>query len=181
MYESHPLVARDLLKNVPRLQAVAEVIGYQSKGYDGSGLPDGGPRGQAIPLGARILKVALDFDAESLATTDAFQAFHRLKARSERYDPQVLEALEPIVANDFGIRASQVSVKELEKGMVFAADVRSVHGQILVAKGQEVTPSLCWRLLNFAGKVQEPLLVTRLRTDSKNDLQVVLGGEHGGP
>ena len=59
----HPLVGRDLLQNIPRLEAVAEVVAYQEKRFDGQGPPPDDRRGTAIPLGSRILKVALDFDS----------------------------------------------------------------------------------------------------------------------
>jgi response regulator RpfG family c-di-GMP phosphodiesterase len=59
----HPLVGRDLLRSIPRLEGVAEIIGYQEKRFDGEGMPLDDCRGKAIPLGSRILKVALDFDA----------------------------------------------------------------------------------------------------------------------
>ena len=62
-FAAHPLVGRDLLKNIPRLEGVAEIIGYQEKRFDGTGTPPDARRGKSIPLGSRILKVALDFDA----------------------------------------------------------------------------------------------------------------------
>ena len=58
----HPRIAADLVGNIPRLREVAEIIAYQEKRFDGGGLPPDGASGGRIPLGARVLKVALDFD-----------------------------------------------------------------------------------------------------------------------
>ena len=61
-FESHPQVGRDLIARVPRLDEVATIVACQNKHFDGGGTPLDDVHGAAIPLGARILKVALDFD-----------------------------------------------------------------------------------------------------------------------
>jgi response regulator RpfG family c-di-GMP phosphodiesterase len=62
LFNMHPFIASDLLVNIPRMQEIAEIIAYQEKHFDGSGIPHDARSGKEIPLGARILKVALDFD-----------------------------------------------------------------------------------------------------------------------
>ena len=62
MYESHPVVGQDLISKIPRLDEVGQIIAYQEKLFNGAGKPENGVKGKEIPLGARILKIALDFD-----------------------------------------------------------------------------------------------------------------------
>ncbi len=59
----------DWLREVDGLESVALMVRHQNERWDGSGLPDG-LAGEAIPLGARILAVALRFAAMTQARAD---------------------------------------------------------------------------------------------------------------
>ena len=61
-YYRHAELASELISHIPRMAPIAEIIRYQEKGYDGSGAPYDDVMGSKIPLGARMLKVLLDFD-----------------------------------------------------------------------------------------------------------------------
>ena len=54
-------VGFNLLRQIPRLGGVAQIVRYQHKGFDGSGYPADEVAGNAIPLGARILKILIDY------------------------------------------------------------------------------------------------------------------------
>lgn len=59
---AHAEVGRTLLANIPRLEEVADIIASQDRHY-GNRLRGVGARdNEDVPLGSRILKVALDFD-----------------------------------------------------------------------------------------------------------------------
>jgi response regulator RpfG family c-di-GMP phosphodiesterase len=97
-YAEHPRAGHDLVAHVPRLQPVAEIILQQGKCYNGSGFPQDGIAGDAIPIEARILKVALDFDSlvhSGKSTTDAFAI---LCSREGHYDKAVLALLQKSIA-----------------------------------------------------------------------------------
>lgn len=65
-YKNHNLIAYGLLKDIPGLEEVAKIIKYQSKNFDGSGLPeDDLISKQGIPLISRILKILIDNDLNS--------------------------------------------------------------------------------------------------------------------
>jgi response regulator RpfG family c-di-GMP phosphodiesterase len=160
VYQQHSELACNLLRNIPRLETVADTIRYQSQHLDGTGFPGDGRSGQALPLGARILKAVLDLDTETALGADPIEAIHALKRHPGHYDPDVLTALEPLVVKDCGLDVISVNVADLSEGMLFAADVRSTTGQLLVAKGQEITASLRLKLIAMNGALREPLSVT---------------------
>lgn len=58
----HPDIGADLLVALPGLMQVAEIVRAHHEHYDGSRYPRG-LRGNAIPLGARIVSVVDDYAA----------------------------------------------------------------------------------------------------------------------
>ncbi|MGC4096680.1 MAG: HD domain-containing phosphohydrolase [Nitrospira sp.] len=62
LFNQHPFIAFDLVAKIPRMTRVAEIIKYQDKYFDGVGMSGDHRKGNEIPMEARILKVALDFD-----------------------------------------------------------------------------------------------------------------------
>lgn len=55
LFSMHPFITSDLLANIPRMQIISEIIAFQEKNFDGSGVPVDSRRGEQIPIGARIL------------------------------------------------------------------------------------------------------------------------------
>ena len=53
----HPTIGAEVLSGFPSLQSVIPMVRYHHERYDGHGYPHG-LKGEAIPLGARILNVA---------------------------------------------------------------------------------------------------------------------------
>lgn len=151
MLESHPLCGRDLLAKIPRLEEVAHNVAYQAKRFDGAGPPYEGVRGRQIPLGGRALKVALDYDTliQSGATPEA--AFSELNSRKAWYDPEILSTLEQAVLNvRSGYTFHLISASQLSTSMVLPDGVKTMHGNLVVGQGAEVTPAMLTKLQNFA-------------------------------
>jgi len=97
LFEMHPMVGSDLIAKIPRMEQVAQMIGYQEKRFDGRGVPIGTIHGEEIPLGARILKVVLDFDILEAEGVPPVKALEDLKGRAGWYDPGILDVLEEIL------------------------------------------------------------------------------------
>lgn len=161
MFQSHPEVGRTLVAHIPRLLGVSRIIACQQKCFDGSGRPDDITAGDEIPLGARILKIALDYDAARWARGDEADAITQLASHPERYDPAVFAALRAVVGVQESLRRTEISLKELVPGMLLAEDVWTSDGMVVVAKGQEVSDALCQRIRNFARHriIVEPVFV----------------------
>jgi response regulator RpfG family c-di-GMP phosphodiesterase len=60
----HPELGKKILKGIPLMESVAEIVVSHHENYDGSGYPRG-LKGDEIPLGARIISAADLYDAMS--------------------------------------------------------------------------------------------------------------------
>jgi response regulator RpfG family c-di-GMP phosphodiesterase len=150
MFHAHPAIGAELLQSIPRLEKVAEIIAYQEKGFDGSGVPQDNVRGEDIPLGARLLKISLDFDKRAMSGCSHAEALLKLTRRGALYDPRAMEALRAVVAEQLVFEIRPMSVNELTPGLILGADVKTKEDVLLVPRGHEVTATLLWRLKNFA-------------------------------
>ncbi|MCK9378162.1 MAG: response regulator, partial [Syntrophobacterales bacterium] len=151
IFAMHPFVAADLLKDIPRLEGVAQMVVYQEQRFDGNVGTQELKSGNDIPLGGRILKVALDFDLLSARGIEESKAINKLGHRTGYYDPQVIAALTEIVS---GVKKpvsleKDVELNDLTENMVFAQEVTTIEGVSLVPKGYRVSRILVSRLRNF--------------------------------
>jgi len=93
----HPEVGAEIVAPVKKLAAVIPLIRAHQERYDGSGYPEG-LKGEAIPLGARILAVADAYGAmiegrvyrQAHPPEEAVAELERLKG--VQFDPGVVEA-----------------------------------------------------------------------------------------
>jgi len=160
-FQMHPLIASDLIGKIPRMEKVAEAIAYQEKHFDGEGVPNDSRKGEEIPLGARILKVALDFDALKASGKTKWEALEILKGRAGWYDPRILASLQRMLEKEAKYIVKTLRFSELREKMILAEGIRSQKGILLVGHGQEITPTILTRLKNFISSqgIREPIKV----------------------
>ncbi len=118
LFSQHPKLGRDLLANIPRLEEIASIISFQEKHFDGSGSPDIAVAGKDIPLGARILKAALDFDALQQQGYTRKKALTTMRNRLGWYDPEILALMDPLLGEREGYARASLPLDELRPGMV---------------------------------------------------------------
>ncbi|OPX37020.1 MAG: histidine kinase [Deltaproteobacteria bacterium] len=161
LFDTHPVVTADLLRNIPRLEEVARIIEYQEKHFDGSGKPEDDVKGEDIPLGSRILKAVLDLDMLNARGTPKKEALAQIKAREGWYDPKVIQAIEMALGVKQSYQVMSVGVADLKEGMILGEDVTTEQGKLLITKGQEVSQPIVERLKNVAEvtRVNEPIQV----------------------
>lgn len=93
----HVTIGADILSTVEFPFPVVPIVKAHHENWDGSGYP-AGLRGEAIPLGARILSVVDCFDAltsdrpyrAALSTEEAFEVLR--ERRGHMYDPMIVDA-----------------------------------------------------------------------------------------
>jgi len=155
-----PALSLQLLESIPRLEAVRAILQAQDQNFDGSGAAHSAVQGESIPLGARILRLVLDYDTLEAAGSDPALAIGTLQGRKGRYDPKLLEVLARLKSKTVTQGLSEVGLAAVRPGMFLVQDVMSTTGLLLVARGHEVTQGLLYRLRNMAsGSIREPLVV----------------------
>ena len=169
-FYAHPQIGSGLVSAIPRMEKVAEIIAYQERRLNESGTPGYFKSGEDIPLGARILKLALDFDALTATGMTHAKACETIQGRSGWYDKNIVDTLKKIIAIDKGYEVRFVRANELAKNMTLAEDIKNSAGVLLAATGCEVTPLLRIRLFNLvqSKEVREPIKVF-VRTDTDKD------------
>ncbi|MBS1992537.1 MAG: response regulator [Cyanobacteria bacterium SZAS LIN-2] len=101
----HPVTSAEIIGDLKGLWRAREYVKHHHEYYDGSGYPDG-LKGDAIPIGARIILVSDAYDA---MTTDRpyreaighERAVAELKKMSgKQFDPAVVDALMAFIGDD---------------------------------------------------------------------------------
>jgi CheY-like chemotaxis protein len=169
MFAAHPAAGRDLLLPIPRLEAVAYMIGGQNAEQPALAAP---PLQEAVSTGVHLLRAAIDFDRLITRDRTKEEALADMRQRAQEYDPACLKALATFVPHEAGMELRVLKFAELRKSMIVDQDVHSKNGLLLLAKGQEVTPSVLGRLKAFASKVgiAEPIRVLVAKTDGPEAL-----------
>ncbi|MFQ5514955.1 MAG: HD domain-containing phosphohydrolase [Myxococcota bacterium] len=175
MVAKHPEVGSRLIRAIPRLEPIADMIRLQQARFDGRDAPTGVPSGEALPLGARLLKLAIDLDALESRGVCKLEALQQLQARRGEYDPHLLDALAGLERLQPRYEEREVLVKGLCVGMTLAEPVRAESGLLIVAAGQQVTEAMVQRLQNWVASsnspVQEPIRVRVPVTDDQQRKQ----------
>ncbi len=148
-YRAHPLVARELVANIPRLDQIAEIIAHQECRFDGQGASTESLQGENIPLGGRILKVALDFDNLISVGYSNETAMAEMQHRRGVYDPSLVAALSKILVIIDAQVICRARMSKFRQGMILAEDIKTSGGTLLCARGQEVTRAMRIRLRNY--------------------------------
>lgn len=145
------------LMALPELNQVASYIGSHHERVDGRGFPQG-IEGSDIPMGAKILAVAEDWDElqMGLLTTqrlDNNQAIEFIRqGAGKRYDCEVVKALPSALKQIQSMPKRNEVVIDSEKvlpGQILSRDLFNPDGMLLMAKGGSVTTRLVEYLTNI--------------------------------
>lgn len=164
-----PVVTEQLLKHIPRLEGVRGILAASARPYRPAGpgaVADDEMR--MVERSAEILRVATDFCVLEAQGTPPAVAAETLHGRTGRYDPDVLEALMLLRCGPGPkIEIRELPLAALREGMVFAEDIKTTTGVLLVPGGYEITTSFIERLRNLRpGTVKEPVKIV-VRTESQ--------------
>jgi len=144
-----PAMTEQLLANIPRLEGVRAMLALHVNPPRRRLSADAAT--QLIELGAHLLRVAIDIEAlESTRSDRTASPVHELRAHADRYDPEVIEAVERLYhERPMRYVVKVVPAAALRVGMVLAEDARLATGTLLVSRGYEVTASFIERIKNF--------------------------------
>lgn len=161
-----PEIGSNLLRHIPRLEEVAQIILYMNKNFNGSGYPPTKLFGDQIPLGARILRVASDFQDQLPKKRTRFEAIKDMRTKLAWYDPAILEHLEEVVlavppASHEVDEPRRMSVAHLRVGHHLAKGIFTTDGVLVVPEGTILRLSHMEKMQNFAriSGLKEPVWV----------------------
>jgi response regulator RpfG family c-di-GMP phosphodiesterase len=161
-FDAHPQVAKDLLVNIPRLEAVAWMISQQlvkeTPDADPNSLASGA---ETIGFGAKMLKLAVAVDNLTLKGLSEEKAIAKLHDRRAEFGPEMLAALAGIKPEGATMELRKLPLSKVRAGMFLQQEIRTKAGMLVVAKGQEVTHTLLIKLENFslAGTIDKEVMV----------------------
>ncbi|HCY63407.1 MAG TPA: two-component system response regulator [Oxalobacteraceae bacterium] len=161
----HAVKGEASLMALEQLHDAAKLIRSHHERFDGLGYPDG-LAGEQIPVGARILAVANDFDAAQIGTladkqlspNEALEMI--VEGKGKRYDHAVVDLLiqiagappRPAVKAEIQVRASQ-----LMEGMVLSRDLFTREGILLLSKDYVLDQRFIEKIQSFEHADGQPL------------------------
>ncbi len=177
----HPINGQAALMALDHLKGAAKLIRSHRERFDGQGFPDG-LAGAQIPLGARILAVASDYDAlqcgtllnKKLGAADALKTIG--EGSGKHYDPAVVETflaqfgmLGELTAHEKPKFEESIPASALQPGMVLAHDLMTRAGILLISKEYIMDEQLIKQIRDYEREEGTPLQV-RIRTDRRKPL-----------
>lgn len=164
-YRKYPQLGEQLLIPLEELGEPARIVRSHRERFDGAGFPDG-LAGFDIPIGARILAVACDFESllRGLLTqnnVDPARAVAMVvESRGKRYDPAVVAAFYDVRTGRSMIEQVAeiaLTVAQLKPGMVMSRDLLGGDGALLLSAEHVVSERLLVQLADFERRSGTPL------------------------
>jgi Response regulator containing a CheY-like receiver domain and an HD-GYP domain len=152
IFEQAPATGRNLIAHIPRLSGVAELVYLQDRGYDGTGFPHDGPKGSAIPLDARLLKILKDLAHAMEGGELTKSAFAELDKRRSQYDPNLLSKVRTCLEGRGDVAAANsidVPVAALRPSQEVLSDIRLSNGHLILAANTKLSVAQVERLRNL--------------------------------
>jgi response regulator RpfG family c-di-GMP phosphodiesterase len=156
-YRRYPERGEQLLMPLEDLREAAAIVRSHQERFDGEGFPDR-LSGMDIPLGARILALASDYDNLQIGTLTERPlrpdqaAKLVIDSRGKRYDPMVVDAFEEVVSGRVPIEPTRdrgLTVAELRPGMRTARDLVRRDGSLLLSADHVLTERMIRQLADF--------------------------------
>lgn len=159
-YRAYPRNGERLLMALEPAQDAATFIRHHQERWDGDGFPDR-LAGPSIPLGARILKMAVDFVemqrgmvlSRTLSREDVLASMPQYAGRL--YDPllcaEFIEVARRVGADEAEFDETVLAMETLTVApdMIIARDLHAASGMLLLKQGKVLTESLIEKLRAF--------------------------------
>lgn len=167
-YREYPARGQRLLMPLEDLAEAAALVRAHQERFDGEGYPDR-LAGLDIPLGARILALASDYDNLQIGVLARGRLSREQAAalvverRGKRYDPAVVAAFVELTtgrsAAPEGPPDRELRVAALRPGMRTARDLVMRDGQLLLSADHVLTERLIAQIADFEASTKEQFTV----------------------
>jgi response regulator RpfG family c-di-GMP phosphodiesterase len=160
-YRKHAVQAEQLLLPLQDLRAASEIITAQFERFDGTGFPERLAE-KTIPLGARILTLASDYDNMQIGTlTQRLLSPEEARiiivhSSGKRYDPEVVAAFVNVLGGVPREEAARersgeipVIARELLVGMVLSRDLITPSGLLMLSAEHVLDDRVIRKIMAF--------------------------------
>jgi response regulator RpfG family c-di-GMP phosphodiesterase len=157
LYRAYPARGEQLLMPLEELREAATLVRAHQERFDGEGFPDR-LAGLDIPIGARILALASDYDNLQIGTLTERQlrpdqaAKIVIESRGKRYDPAVVAAFEEVTTGRAPVEATRdhaLPVTKLRPGMRTTRDLVTRDGSLLLSADHVLTARMIQQIADF--------------------------------
>jgi len=157
-----------LLASIPRLEPVRDIIA--------------GLNGLGGPIGAQVLRLAMEFDGLEAHGTSGGDALAIMMTWSSRYEAKILDAAISSCrhAQGWGV-PSEVSVDELHSGTLVAEDIRKTNGVLIVPRGVELSRSVIAHIGRFRSELAKATVSISSAEEEESDASSLVVEEHQVP
>jgi len=164
LYQGHPRLTRDLLKSVPRMESITEMVDRQMDDFVKEELTSDIRLEDRTIVGGQLLRITIDYDQFLSMGQDRDTAEANLQENANFYDPRLLACIAQLEIAEPPRVERYVKINELATGMIFEEPVLSKAGVALISAGSEVNFTVLERLKRFANDVglEEPFKVSVL-------------------
>lgn len=145
-FASHPSVGQKLLAKIPRMEVIAQIIGYQMTPF--RELRDL-KISEVVKVGAQMLMVAIYLDETVARGASQESALKFMSDRPEVYQPRLTAAIGSADLGAVEMEVRTIRLRDLKPNMIINEDLLAANGLLLVAKGQSISEPVIARLLNF--------------------------------
>ena len=157
IYNRHPQLGYNLIRKIPRLTEVAEIIARQQDLETETDYQGNDQAHRLIGAGSRILKLALDYEKLTYSGKTPTATMATLKNNEKEYGPKLLEAFSRIVESEpepaAQMDAREIYPKDVVVGMVLARDIYTSNEILLVKAGTKINPFL-FEILHNSSKTE---------------------------
>ena len=147
-YDAHPGIAASLLSKIPRLEPISWMIDHQNRPVDGGEALDA----PEMRMGAEILRLVLEYEQMIHRGISRTEAAHQLAMKNKGFSPDFFQALVGLDPNAEDSEVRRCRIEDLTPGMIIQQEVRCTGGALLISRGQEVTPTVIFKLKNFQSR-----------------------------
>lgn len=155
LYSRHPFTTRKLLEKIPRLELIARIIEGQNRSIEDLCLDDSSNSLYFVDLGSHILNICVDYDQLIVNGMAHEEAMAYLYREGRKYKKEILAALGQLKSVSVATKTHQVeevTVENLEVGMLVVEAVRDGAGNLLIDKNTLVSRTTIVQLYKLTSR-----------------------------
>jgi FixJ family two-component response regulator len=148
-------IGKSLLKNIPRLGLIAEIISLQYKSVEEINQLKSSFSNDTLFIIPKLLKILNEYFLLIDQGNDSNKAIEILFKDNKQYDNELIKVLETeLGGKQLGYILDSINIKDLKEGMILAEDLYDEHKFKIFSKGIILSGIYISKLLNYS-RVQD--------------------------